>query len=139
VRDDAPVRRDDTPQIRQDLRDDRLAILNSPRDRGAAERRRALAGGVLLDELAHLVDRANAVQVTLFLRVAPGEEPVAAEDQPSHPGVPSTARLSISASSNPGRCHGTQMIVRPYLRLNSCIFRSPFALAARAIAQSGCR
>src|SRR3954452_546170 len=33
------------------------------------------------DELAHLVDGTNAVQIALALRVAPGEQAVAAENQ----------------------------------------------------------
>ena len=76
---------------------------------------------------------------SLALRVAPREEAVAAEDEAVASGIASTARRSISASSNPGRCHGTQIILRPYCRLNSSIFFSPLALAASAIAQSGCR
>ena len=42
--------------------------------------------------------------------------------RPSASGAASTARRSISASSKPGRCHGTQMMRRPYRRLNSSIF-----------------
>ena len=36
---------------------------------------------MLGDKLAHLINSANAVQVTLALRVTPGEKAVAAEDQ----------------------------------------------------------
>ena len=46
-----------------------------PNDRG-------LAGAMLVDERAHLIDRADAVEVALALRGAPGKEPMAAEDQP---------------------------------------------------------
>ena len=34
---------------------------------------------MILDELSHLVDRLDAVQIAVFLGVAPGEQPVAAE------------------------------------------------------------
>ena len=50
-----------------------------------------------------------------------------------------TAFRSISASSKPGRCHGSHRIRRRYRRLNSSSFTRPLALAASAIAQSGCR
>src|SRR5215831_737250 len=38
----------------------------------------------------------------------------------------------MSASSKPGRCHGSHTIFRAYRRLNSSSLRSPFALAASA-------
>ena len=71
--------------------------------------------------------------------VAPREEAVAAEDDAVAAGIASTAFRSISASSNPGRCHGTQTMRRPHFLLNSSSFCLPLALAASAIAQSGCR
>ena len=40
-----------------------------------------------LNELAHLIDGANAIQVTLALRHAPGEQAMAAKDQPLRPGI----------------------------------------------------
>ncbi len=58
---------------------------------------------------------------------------------PSQPSVSSTACRSINASSKPGRCHGTHATRRPNLSLNSASFTLPLALAASAIAQSGCR
>src|SRR4029079_16414753 len=81
VRDDATVRRHDPTQVGQDLRDDRLTIGHCCRDRRPAEERYAFASGVLLDELTHLVDGANAFEITRLLRLAPREEPVAAENQ----------------------------------------------------------
>ena len=141
VRDDAAVRGDDAAQIRQDLGDGRLrdpapsAVTPAPPNSGLPARAR-----VLLDEVAHLVDGADAVQVALVLRLAPREQAVAAENQAVAARASLRRRASASAPArSPGRCHGTQMIFRPYVRLNSCIFRSPLALAASAIAQSGCR
>ena len=43
---------------------------------------------VLLDEIAHLVDGADAAHVAVALRLAPGEQPVAAEDQAVAAGCP---------------------------------------------------
>src|SRR5437773_4285791 len=42
---------------------------------------------MLEDKLSHLVDRANAVQVTLPLRVAPREQPVPPEDKALSSGI----------------------------------------------------
>ena len=85
VRDDAPVRRHRPAQRRQNSQ--RQSRAGS---RAAHERRRRIptrrgyrgrAGAMLIDELSHLIDRANAVQVALTLRGAPGKQPVAAENQ----------------------------------------------------------
>ena len=103
------------------------------------EKRRLSSHWCCQDELTHLVDRLDAVHVALALRHAPRKQSVAARINPSQPGFSFTARSISSASSNPGRCQGTQTILRPNCRLNSSILRLPLALAARAIAQSGCR
>ncbi len=58
---------------------------------------------------------------------------------PSASGWASIAVRSIIASSNPGRCQGTQISFRPKRWLNSSSFARPLALAASAMAQSGCR
>ena len=108
--------------------------------RRPAKCRAIRAARVLLDELAHLIDGLEAVQVAGLLRVAPREQAVAAEQDAVAPGLASTARRSISASSKPGRCHGIQTMCRPYRCVELlAAFCAPFALAARAIAQSGCR
>ena len=78
----------------------------------AADRR-----AVLVDELAHLIDGADAVHVTLALGAAPGEQTVPAEHDAVTAGSLSTARRSISASSNPGRCHGTQTMLAAVARV----------------------
>ncbi len=44
-----------------------------------------------------------------------------------------------NTSSKPGRCQGTQAMLRPYFVLNSSSFPRPLALAASAIAQWGWR
>ena len=82
-------------------------------DRAAAEQRVLRPSLMFVDELAHLVDGADAVQVALLLRLAPREQAVAARMMPSQPGFSSTARRSISASSKPGRCQGTHTMLRP--------------------------
>ena len=74
---------------------------------GAAEDRRAAgyrgrAGAMLIDELTHLIDRADAVQVALTLRGAPGEQPVAAEDQSVCAGVVPDRRLDEQRELEPG-------------------------------------
>src|SRR5438874_10986193 len=58
---------------------------------------------------------------------------------PSVPGFSRTAFSISRARSNPGRCQGTQTMLWPKSRLNSSSLFLPLALAASAIAQSGCR
>ena len=86
VRDDAAVRGHGAAQVRQQRRDDRLAI----RDRPTPPRRRTARGRpvrVLLDELPHLIDGRDAADVALPLGLAPGEQAVAAEDDAVAAGV----------------------------------------------------
>ncbi len=40
-----------------------------------------------LNEFAHLIDGANAIEITLALRHSPGEQAMAAKDQTLRPGV----------------------------------------------------
>src|SRR5947209_17984373 len=42
---------------------------------------------MLLDELAHLIDGSNAVEITLALCHSPGEQTVAAKDQSLRPRI----------------------------------------------------
>src|SRR5206468_9733850 len=56
----------------------RGVAIDSRRCRGPSEAHE-FAPRVIFDELAHLVDRLDAVPVAILLRVAPGEEPMAAE------------------------------------------------------------
>src|SRR3954465_5878041 len=80
--DDPAVRGDDATQEWKDLGDDRLPIRYCRRRRRATEERFAAARLVRLDELTHLIDVPDAIQVALFLRLPPGEQAVTAEDQP---------------------------------------------------------
>ena len=79
VCDHAAIRGDNSPQRGQYLDCDALAIL-----RGvvldSAERHPCLRT-MLQNEVAHLVDGVNAVQVTIALRRSPGKQSVAAENQ----------------------------------------------------------
>src|SRR6185369_11889640 len=50
-------------------------------DGRAAESRASATLLVLIEEVAHLIDGADAVQITLLLRLPPREQPVAPEDQ----------------------------------------------------------
>ena len=94
---------------------------------------------MLQDEFAHLIDRMNTIQVAVALRHAPREQSVAAEDKALGAGIFFHRPFNHSASSKPGRCQGTQTILRPNSLLNCSSLRLPLALAAKAIAQSGCR
>ena len=94
--DDAAVRRHRAAQRRQNACGHVAAVV----ERLVRERRRTpprrgyrgRAGTMLVDELAHLIDRADAVQVALALCGAPCEQPVAAEDE------------SVGARVVPDRC-----------------------------------
>ncbi len=87
MRDDTSIRRDGPAQDGQDRDGGRLSI-----DRGgdgdASEPCDAAPPRVVVDELAHLIDGLDAVQVTVPLRVAPREEAVAAEDKAVAAGLP---------------------------------------------------
>ena len=104
VRDRPAIRRDDAAQIRQNRGRDRGPIagrlVNRARRRTAAD---SPAADVLVDELAHLVDGADAVQVALLLRLAPREQAVAAEDDPVAAGIAPRRR---GAASAPARSPG---------------------------------
>src|SRR5262245_40323560 len=78
--DNAAVRRDGTTKARQDRRGDRLTI-NGGHDGDATEARDAAPAGVVVDELAQLIDRPDAVHVAAVLRAAPGEQTVASENE----------------------------------------------------------
>src|SRR5437773_7151708 len=80
MRYDAAVRRDEPPQVWQNGRGRRIAI-HGRRQAGPAEERPPGPARVVLDELSHLIDRLDAVHVALICRRAPGEEPVAAEQE----------------------------------------------------------
>ncbi len=80
VRDDAASGRQLAAQRRQNLRRYLSAVRHGLVSHAAEDHR--LARPVRVDELSHLVDGPDAVQVALALRVAPGEQAVAAENQP---------------------------------------------------------
>ncbi len=86
VRDHAAVRRHGAAQVWQQRAGERFAVGRGGGG-GAAELRLAGALGMLLDELAHLVDGLDAADVALALRVAPGEQAVAAEDDAVAAGI----------------------------------------------------
>ena len=86
VRDHAPVRRHRPAQIRQDAVDERRAV-RGRLGRRAAEERTARALGVILHELAHLIDGLDAAEIRLFLRLAPREQAVSAEHDAVAPRV----------------------------------------------------
>src|SRR5207249_8778507 len=69
-----------TTQDRQNRRGRGLAVDRYP-DGGSAKHRPARCARMRLHELAHLIDRLQAVQIAIALRVAPREEPVAAEHE----------------------------------------------------------
>src|SRR4051812_38395473 len=81
MRNHTAVRRHDAAKVRQQRRDRALAIADHGADFDAAERRLARAPRVFLDKVAHFVDGANAAHIAFALRLAPGEEPVTAEDE----------------------------------------------------------
>jgi len=64
---------------------------------------------VIQYELPQLVDDGDGVLVAFTLSIAPGEETVAAQNDPIAVGLSRTARRSIMPSSNPGRCQGSQI------------------------------
>src|SRR5262245_50772603 len=80
VCDRPPVRRHHTAQVREDRRGDnrpvtgRVLVLRSP------EPGPATLAFVRVDELAHLIDGADAVDVTLLLRLAPRKQAMPAEN-----------------------------------------------------------
>ena len=61
---------------------------------------------MLVDELAHLIDGANAVEVALALRGAPGKEPMAAEDQSICARVVPDRRFDQEGELEPGPLPG---------------------------------
>ena len=105
MRDDAPVRRYGPAQRRQNLRG-HVAPVVERFVRKAAERRAACAGAMLVDELAHLIDGADAVEVALALRGAPGKEPMAAEDQSICARVVPDRRFDEERELEPGPLPG---------------------------------
>ena len=138
--DDTARRRQGAAKVREDLGDRRFRVRQGGCDGGAAELWPVRALFMLANERPHLIDGRDAAQITLVRRAPPCEQPVAAEnDAIAARLVAATTSLSISASSKPGRCHGSHAIRRPYCALNSSSFAAPFALAASAIAQSGWR
>ena len=58
---------------------------------------------------------------------------------PSPSGFGFHGTLQHQTELEAGRCHGSQITLCLKRRLNSSSFAFPFALAAIAIAQSGCR
>jgi hypothetical protein len=80
VTDRTPVGRDHAAEVRKHLGDGRVAIADRGSDHRAAEPRTAASALVLLDELAHVIDRPDAVHVALALRLSPREQAVTAED-----------------------------------------------------------
>ena len=133
VSDDAAVRRDRTAEVRQHGRRGPVAIDDSGHAR-PAEQRPARRARVILDELAHLIDRPDAVQVTLVLGIAPGEETVARRASCRRTrDVPRPRDAASAPSSKPGRCHGTHTRRRPKRTLNSASLSAPLALAASAM------
>jgi len=99
-----------------------------------------LAFDVFYDKLPKPIDRRDRIDVTLALRLAPRKKSMPPPKTiPSQPGFAAVARLSIIPNSNPGRCHGNQINLCPKRSLNSSIFSAPFAAAASAIPQSGCK
>ena len=77
----------------------------------------------VLDELADLIDDGEGVQVALALRLAPGEQAVAAEHDAVAAGILADgAGASSWPSSKPGRCQGSQTSEWSNSRLNSSIF-----------------
>ena len=106
VRDDAPRRRHGAAQARQNCAATASRSIRGVRRRGAAKRLSSGSARVLLDELAHLVDRPDAVRVAVALRVAPGEQPVAAEEDPV------ASRVLLDRAAN----HQRQLEARPLPR-----------------------
>ncbi len=94
------------------MRDSGLAAF----DAAAAEVLVAGGFGVAGDELAELVDDGDGGKVALTLRLAPGEEAVAAEDDAVAAGGFCNDLRSIMPSSKPGRCQGSHASLWP----NSC-------------------
>ncbi len=77
--DDAPIRRHHAAERRQDARRDRPAVLERVVNKPAEQHRPA--GAMPGDELAHLIDRPNAVEIAFTRRGSPREQPVAAQNQ----------------------------------------------------------
>jgi hypothetical protein len=78
--DDAAVGGHRAAQDRKQLGDGGLAVAERRGDGSTAEARAVPPRHVLLDELPHLIDGLDAVQITLALRRTPREEAVAAQD-----------------------------------------------------------
>src|SRR5689334_3063280 len=68
--------------MRKDLGDDAVSIANPRGDRSTAETSTTCAPFVFLDELSHLIDRADAADVALTLSASPRKQAVTAENDP---------------------------------------------------------
>src|SRR5262245_33175425 len=79
--DDTPVGRDGTTKVRKESKDVAVPVAHRAGD-GAAEKRLVQALLMILDEFPHLVDRLDAAEIALALRLSPREEPVPAKDDP---------------------------------------------------------
>ena len=93
---------------------------------------------MLEDELAHLVDGVDAVQVALALCHAPGEQAVTSQNQPLSARIIRYRAFDEERQFEAGALPGNPYDLAAELRLLNCSsLRFPFALAASAIAQSG--
>src|SRR3954466_3378857 len=91
------------------------------------------------DELAHLVDGTNAVQIALALRVAPSEQAVAAENQAFRAWIVLYRALQHKSKLKPGPLPWKQRDLSSELPVELFELCLPLELAASAIAQSGWR
>ena len=87
LRDPALLRADCAAQEGADLDGERCARSARAGTGFAAEARVALGDSVAMNELADLVDDGEGVQIALALRLAPGEEAVAAEHDAVAAGI----------------------------------------------------
>ena len=83
----AVLRADAAAQIGRNLESQELCAIGARRNGFAAEADCALCFAVARDELADLVDDGEGVQVALALRLAPGEEAVAAQHDAVAAGI----------------------------------------------------
>ena len=119
-----------------------MAIFLRSRSRMSARVRRTIAPFFVLmlsNEFAHLVDGVNAVQVAIALRHAPCEQAMAAQQDAFRAGVCLDGLFDQERQFEAGTLPWNPHDLRSNFSLNSSSFRLPLALAANAIAQSGCR
>ncbi len=93
--DDAPVGRHDAAQCRKDLRGNRHAAGN--RRMLLASKERARLRLMFDNKFTHLVDGADAVQVTFALGFAPGKQTVTAEQRSVAAGIAPDRLLQLQS------------------------------------------